>query len=59
MPAQQKCVFTVRWIVKDGEVEAALDIVARFAREARKEPGLELLSFGGPVARIGAVCVVG
>jgi quinol monooxygenase YgiN len=40
----QKCVFTVHWIVKDGEVEAALDIIARFAPEARKEPGLELLT---------------
>jgi quinol monooxygenase YgiN len=44
MAAQQKCVFTVHWIVKDGEVEAALDIIARFAPEARKEPGLELLT---------------
>jgi len=44
MLAQQKCVFTVHWIVKDGEVEAALDIIARFAPEARKEPGLELLT---------------
>ena len=44
MLAQQKRVFTVHWIVKDGEVEAALDIIARFAPEARKEPGLELLT---------------
>jgi quinol monooxygenase YgiN len=44
MPGKQKCVFTVHWIVKDGEVEAALDIIARFALEARKEPGLELLT---------------
>ena len=44
MLGQQKCAFTVHWIVKDGEVEAALDIIARFAPEARKEPGLELLT---------------
>ena len=44
MLAQQKCAFTVHWIVKDGQVEAALDIIARFAPEARKEPGLELLT---------------
>ena len=44
MLAQQKRVFTVHWIVKDGEVEAALDIIARFAPEARKEPRLELLT---------------
>ena len=35
--------FTVTWEVRDGEVEAAADIVARFAPEARKEPGVELL----------------
>jgi hypothetical protein len=29
MLAQQKCVFTVHWIVKYGQVEAALDIIAR------------------------------
>ena len=44
MPAQQKCVFTVDWTVKDGEINAALDVIARFAPEARKEPGLELLT---------------
>ena len=35
--------FTVTWEVRDGEADAAADIVARFAPEARKEPGLELL----------------
>ena len=35
--------FTVTWEVRDGEIEAAADILARFAPEARKEPGLELL----------------
>jgi quinol monooxygenase YgiN len=29
--------------VRDGEAAAAADIIARFAPEARKEPGLELL----------------
>ena len=35
--------FTVMWEVRDGEVAAATDIVARFAPEASKEPGLEFL----------------
>jgi len=35
--------FTVTWQVRDGEEKAAADIIARFAPEARKEPGLELL----------------
>jgi quinol monooxygenase YgiN len=35
--------FTVMWEVRDGEADAAADIIARFAPEARKEPGLELL----------------
>jgi quinol monooxygenase YgiN len=35
--------FTVAWEVRDGQVDAAADIIARFLPEARKEPGLELL----------------
>jgi quinol monooxygenase YgiN len=35
--------FTVIWEVREGEAEAAADIITRFAPEARKEPGLELL----------------
>ena len=35
--------FTVLWEVRDGEAAAAADIITRFAPEARKEPGLELL----------------
>lgn len=35
--------FTVTWEVRKGEEEAAQEIIARFASEARKEPGLELL----------------
>jgi quinol monooxygenase YgiN len=35
--------FTVTWEVRDGEMEAAADIIARFLPEARKEKGLELL----------------
>ena len=38
-----KLAFTVAWQVRDGEAAAAADIIARFAPEARKEPGLELL----------------
>jgi quinol monooxygenase YgiN len=46
MPTKQqdsRLAFTVIWEVRDGEVEAAADIIARFAPQARKEPGLELL----------------
>ncbi len=46
MPTAQReprLAFTVTWEVRDGEVEAAAEIVARFIPEARKEPGLELL----------------
>jgi hypothetical protein len=31
------------WEVREGEADAAADIVARFAPDARKGPGLELL----------------
>jgi quinol monooxygenase YgiN len=36
--------FTVLWEVRDGASEAVADIIARFAPEARKEPGLDLLA---------------
>ena len=39
----QRVAFTVTWKVREGQEEAAAAIVARFAPEARKEPGLELL----------------
>lgn len=35
--------FTVAWDVRDGEADAAANIVARFLPEARKEPGVTLL----------------
>ena len=46
-----KLAFTVVWEARDGEADAAADIIARFAPEARngitislgKEPGVELL----------------
>lgn len=45
MPTQQeiRLAFTVVWEVRDGNADAAADIIARFLPEARKEPGLELL----------------
>jgi quinol monooxygenase YgiN len=43
MPTTEKLIFTVMWEARDGEADAAADIIARFAPEARKEPGLELL----------------
>jgi quinol monooxygenase YgiN len=43
MQTQGRLAFTVMWQVRDGEADAAADIIARFAPEARKEPGLELL----------------
>ena len=36
--------FTVMWEARAGEADAAADIIARFAPEARKEPGVELLT---------------
>ena len=43
MPESDKLVFTVTWQVRPGAEQAAADIAARFAPEARKEPGVELL----------------
>jgi quinol monooxygenase YgiN len=44
IPQQEaRLASTVTWEVRDGEVEAAAGIIARFIPEARKEPGLELL----------------
>jgi quinol monooxygenase YgiN len=43
MQNETRLAFTVMWEVSDGNVDAAADIIARFAPEARKEPGLELL----------------
>jgi quinol monooxygenase YgiN len=42
--SQARLAFTVTWQARDGEADAAADIIARFAPEARKEPGLELLA---------------
>jgi quinol monooxygenase YgiN len=39
----KRIAFTVTWDVRDGETEAAEDIIARFVPEARKEAGLEFL----------------
>ena len=41
--SEGRLAFTVTWEVRDGEEKAAADIIARFAPEARKEAGLELL----------------
>ncbi len=43
MQTQSKLAFTVLWEAREGEADAAADIIARFAPEARKEAGLELL----------------
>ena len=42
-PPDPRLAFTVTWQVRDGETEAATDIIARFAPEARNEPGMQLL----------------
>lgn len=39
-----KLAFTVTWEVKEGKIDAARDIIARFGPEARKEPGVEYLA---------------
>jgi quinol monooxygenase YgiN len=41
--SDSRLTFTVAWEVRDGEIEAAADIIARFAPLARSEPGIELL----------------
>jgi len=41
--SDSRLAFTVAWQVRDGEIEAAADIIARFAPLARTEPGLALL----------------
>lgn len=38
-----KLVFTVAWKAREGEAEAAADIIARFLPETRNEPGVDLL----------------
>jgi quinol monooxygenase YgiN len=43
MQNDTKVAFTVTWEVSDGNADIAADIIARFAPEARKEPGLEVL----------------
>jgi quinol monooxygenase YgiN len=43
MQNENRLAFTVMWEVSEGNAEIAADIIARFAPEARKEPGLELL----------------
>ena len=42
----KRLAFTVTWKVRDGQIDAASDIVARFAPLARGEAGLEHLSVG-------------
>jgi len=43
MPNPKQLAFTVMWEASEGNAEVAADIIARFAPEARKESGLELL----------------
>ena len=44
MQNDTRVAFTVMWEVSEGNAETAADIIRRFAPEARKEPGLELLT---------------
>ena len=43
MQNANRLAFTVLWEAGEGNAEAAARIIAEFAPEARKEPGLELL----------------
>lgn len=43
MQNANRLAFTVTWEASEGNAEAAADIITRFAPEARKESGLELL----------------
>ena len=53
MQTPGKIAFTVMWETRDGEADAAADIIARFAPEARKEPGVELLTVNRSTANPG------
>ena len=44
MHNETRIAFTVSWEVREGHADTAADIIARFAPEARKEPGLEFLA---------------
>jgi quinol monooxygenase YgiN len=44
MQDDNRLAFTVMWEVAEGSGDAAADIIRRFLPEARKEPGLELLT---------------
>ena len=48
-----KLAFTVAWTAREGQEDAAAAIIARFAPEARKEPGLELLMVNRDAAEPG------
>ena len=42
--AKGRLASTVTWEVREGEIETALAIIARFVPLARKEPGMDLLT---------------
>jgi quinol monooxygenase YgiN len=43
-PNDGRLAFTVTWEAREGEAAAAAEIIARFAAQAREEPGLEMLT---------------
>ena len=45
-----KVAFTVTWRARDGEADACANIIARFLPEARKEPGVELVTVNRSVS---------
>ena len=45
-----KLAFTVTWRARDGEADACANIIARFLPEARKEPGVELVTVNRSVS---------
>ena len=44
MQTSERLAFTVAWEVREDEIAAAMEIIARFLPEARKEPGLEIVT---------------
>jgi quinol monooxygenase YgiN len=44
MQTSERLAFTVAWEVREDEIAAAREIIARFLPEARKEPGLEIVT---------------
>jgi quinol monooxygenase YgiN len=52
MDDNNRLAFTVTWEVAEGSGDTAADIIRRYLPEARKEPGLELLTINRSTANL-------